>query len=272
MLNSPYLASLFSLEDKIVLITGAAGGIGSTLAQGLAGAGAVLALADLSEQPILDLIESLGEKQEADHAHAAFVLNVRDLASIDQCVRAVLDRFGRIDVLINCAGINQREGYLDVAEETYDRLMGVNLKGVFFLTQAVVRESMMKTGGKIINVASFTSTQAMGGNSVYGATKSGIAALTRSMAIEWAKFNIQANAIAPGHILTQLTQVTWANEHRAAYLRERIAAERPGLPEELIGITILLSSPASSYITGQLINIDGGALAGGKPWQFDTKY
>lgn len=261
------LEKLFSLEGKVVLLTGAVGGIGSELARGLSGAGASMALADLSIAPIEQLIGTL----EGDN-HAAFALDIRSLASIRQLVADVIERFGRIDVLVNCAGINKREGFLDVEEDTYDRIMDINLKGLYFLTQTVVRESMMKTGGKIINMASYNSTSMLGGVSVYGATKSAVAALTRSMAIEWAKFNIQANAIAPGHILTALTKVTWENEHRAGYLRERIAAERPGNPDELVGITVLLASGASSYITGALINVDGGAIAGGKPWQFDTKY
>jgi NAD(P)-dependent dehydrogenase (short-subunit alcohol dehydrogenase family) len=261
------LEKLFSLEGKVVLLTGAAGGIGSELARGLAGAGASIALADLAVPPLETLVSELGPGDHTIHA-----LDIGSLDSIQQGVKAILTPHGRIDVLINCAGINKREGFLDVEESTYDRIMDINLKGLYFLTQAVVRESMMKTGGKIINMASFNSTSMLGGVSVYGATKSAVVALTRSMAIEWAKFNIQANAIAPGHILTALTTVIWENEHRANYLRERIAAERPGLPKELVGITVLLASNASSYITGALINVDGGAIAGGKPWQFDTKY
>jgi gluconate 5-dehydrogenase len=264
---SENLEKIFSLKDKVVLLTGAAGGIGSELAKGLAGVGANMALADLAMPPLESLISELGAGD-----HSGYVLDIRSLDAINQAVTDVLAHYGRIDVLINCAGINKREGFLDVEESTYDRIMAINLKGVFFLTQAVVRQSMIKTGGKIINLASFNSTAMLGGVSVYGATKSAIAALTRSMAIEWAKFNIQANAIAPGHILTPLTAVTWANEHRANYLRERIAAERPGRPDELIGITIMLASNASSYMTGDLINVDGGAIAGGKPWDFDTRY
>ncbi len=264
---SENLEKMFSLKGKVVLLTGAVGGIGSELAKGLAGAGANMALADMAMPALESLI---GELEPADHT--GYVLDIRSLESIDKLVKDILAHYGRIDILINCAGINKREGFLDVEESTYDRIMDINLKGVFFLSQAVVRESMMKTGGKIINIASFTSTSSLGGVSVYGATKSAVAALTRSMAIEWAKFNIQANAIAPGHILTALTQVTWDNEHRANYLRERIAAERPGTPEELVGVAVLLASDSSNYITGALINVDGGAIAGGKPWQFDTKY
>lgn len=264
---SENLEKIFSLQDKVVLLTGAVGGIGSELAKGLAGVGADMALADIAMPPMEALLAELGEGD-----HSGYVLDVRSMDSINQMVQGVLAHYGRIDVLINCAGINKREGFLDVEEATYDRIMDINLKGLYFLTQAVVRESMMKTGGKIINMASFNSTSMLGGVSVYGATKSAVAALTRSMAIEWAKFNIQANAIAPGHILTALTTVTWENEHRANYLRDRIAAERPGLPGELVGITVMLASGASSYITGALINVDGGAIAGGKPWQYDTKY
>lgn len=267
MSMSENLEKLFSLKGKVVLLTGAVGGIGSELARGMAGVGADMALADLTIAPIDQLIGELDGEN-----HAAFALDIRNLDSIRQLVSDVLERYGRIDVLVNCAGINKREGFLDVEESTYDRIMDINLKGLYFLTQAVVRESMMKTGGKIINMASYNSTSMLGGVSVYGATKSAVAALTRSMAVEWAKFNIQANAIAPGHILTNLTKVTWENEHRANYLRERIAAERPGNPDEIVGIAILLAAAASSYITGDLINVDGGAIAGGKPWEFDTKY
>lgn len=262
-----YLETLFSLEGKIALITGAGGGIGSALTKGLAGAGATVVMTDISTRSLDKLI-----RQIAPGNHKALYLDVSDLGSIRSCVAEALKEYGRIDILVNCAGINKREGFLDVEESTYDRIMNVNLKGVFFLTQEVVRMSMRHMGGKIINIGSYNSTGMLGGVSVYGATKSAIAALTRSMAIEWAKFNIQANCIAPGHILTELTKVTWENEHLASYLRERITAGRPGNPEEIVGLLLLLASNASSYMTGHLFNVDGGSLIGGKPWQFDTKY
>lgn len=262
------LEKLFSLEGKVVLLTGAAGGIGREFAKGLSGVGASIAMCDIAA----DQLESVCNELDKHGKHSCYKLNVLDKLSIEECVDNVLKDYGRIDVLINCAGINKREGFLDVEEDTYDRIMGINLKGVFLLTQMVVKKSMIKTGGKIINIGSYNTTSMLGGVSVYGASKSGIWALTRSMAIEWAKFNIQANCVAPGHILTPLTKVTWENEHRANYLRERIAMERPGNPEEILGVVILLASPASSYLTGELYNVDGGALAGGKPWQFDTKY
>jgi NAD(P)-dependent dehydrogenase (short-subunit alcohol dehydrogenase family) len=267
MADYSYLDRLFSLSGKTVLLTGATGGIGRALAHGLAGAGADLVLADLSQPALDELAAAL-----PGGPHLPVILDVCATSAIEASLAAILSQRKQIDVLINCAGINKREGLLDVTEETYDRIMAVNLKGVFFLTQAVVRQSMIKTGGRIINIGSFNCTSMLGGVSVYGASKSGIAALTRSMAIEWARFNITANCIAPGHILTQLTVPTWEHPQRSAYLKERIALGRPGMPDEVVGLAILLASDASSYMTGQLYNIDGGALAGGKPWPFDTAY
>jgi NAD(P)-dependent dehydrogenase (short-subunit alcohol dehydrogenase family) len=112
----------------------------------------------------------------------------------------------------------------------------------------------------------------LGGCSVYGASKSAVAALTRSMAVEWAAHGIRANALAPGHILTALTNVTWEHPQRSQYLRERIAMRRPGAPEELLGMAIMLISDSSSYTTGAMVHVDGGCLAGGSPWDYDTKY
>ncbi len=262
------LEKYFSLEGKVALLTGAAGGIGFELARGLANAGAAVCLCDVRTDGLPQRMGALYQPQR----HSAHALDVTDKQSREACVDDILKARGRIDILVNCAGINKREGYLDVTEETYDRIMAVNLKGVFFLTQYAVLRGMRHTGGKIVNIGSINTTSMLGGVSVYGATKSAIYGLTRSMAIEWAKWNIQANCIAPGHILTQLTVPTWQNEHRAQYLRDRIAMQRPGEPQELIGITLLLCAPASSYMTGQLYDVDGGALAGGKPWNFDTAY
>ena len=262
-----YLDELFALHGKVALLTGAAGGIGQALARGLASAGARMVLADLDLAAVRKLADEL---PGSDHVPVA--LDVSKTKQLEQTIDDVLARTGRIDVLVNCAGINKREGLLDVSEETYDRIMAVNLKGVFFLTQTVVKKTLMKTGGRIINIGSYNCTSMLGGVSVYGASKSGIAALTRSMAIEWGKFNITAKCIAPGHILTPLTVPTWEHPQRSAYLRERITLGRPGNPDELIGLTLLLASDASGYMTGQLYNIDGGALAGGQPWPFDTAY
>lgn len=262
------LEKMFSLQDKVIVLTGATGGIGAVLAQGMASVGARMALCDLNDAQLKELAEQIGPEGEAK----PFVLDILSMDSIKSCVDSVIDTFGRIDVLVNCAGINKREGFLDVEEGTYDKIMGVNLKGLYFLTQEVVKHMIKAKKGNIINMASHNSVGMLGGVSVYGATKSAVTALTRSMAIEWAKYNIRANAIAPGHILTALTTVTWDNPERADYLRQRIAMGRPGTPEEVLGLTIMLASDASSYMTGSMYHIDGGCLAGGQPWPYDTKY
>jgi len=261
-----YLESVFSLDGKVVLLTGACGGIGEAAARGMAAAGANLALCDVNTDKNGALADSIGKD-----AHA-FYLDVTDVNGMDAAIDEIISHFRKIDVLINCAGINRREGFLDVTEATYDAIMGVNLKGVFFLTQKIVPHMIRNGGGKIINFSSHNAQGMLGGVSVYGATKSAVSALTRSMAIEWAKYNIQANAIAPGHILTELTRATWENPARADYLRERISMGRPGEPGELVGMLIMLASSASDYMTGQTYHVDGGCLAGGKPWDYDTKW
>lgn len=263
------LEKLFSLEGKVCLLTGAAGGIGVALAKGLAGAGAMVALADIS----VGGLEALEREVRAEGCVArGYEMDVTDTNSVNEAVRRVVDDHGRIDVLVNCAGINKREGFLDVEEATYDRIMDINLKGVFRVTQAVAPHMMRQMGGSIINIGSHNTGAVLGGVSVYAATKSGILAFTRSMAVEWAKYNIRANCISPGHILTALTQVTWDHPERSAYLRERIAMRRPGMPEEIVGLCVLLASDASGYISGSEYRIDGGCLCGGSPWPYDTQY
>ncbi len=263
------LKQLFSLEDKIVVLTGAAGGIGAALSKGMAGAGAVMCNCDISEKGLSLLSDEIAA--EGGKARS-YVMNVADSSSIQAAVDAIVKEFGRIDVLVNVAGINKREGFLDVKEETYDRIMDINLKSVFFVTQAVVPAMMKAHGGSIINIGSHNATAMLGGCSVYGATKSGVVALTRSMAVEWAEWGIRANAVSPGHILTPLTQVTWDHPTRGDYLRDRIAMRRPGYPEELLGIVVLLASDASSYMSGCNYVVDGGCLCGGMPWEYDSAY
>ncbi len=264
-----YLETQFSLAGKTALLTGGAGGIGRALAAGLCGAGAQTAVCDVNIEQANKVAADLAAK---GHKAKAFKLDLTNMASIRQCADAVAADFGGIDILINCAGVNKREGFLDVLEKTYDFIMNVNLKGTYFMTQVVVPYMIKQGGGKIVNFSSHNAQGMLGGVSVYGATKSAVSALTRSMAIEWAKFNIQANAVAPGHILTELTQVTWDHPERSKYLRERIAMRRPGTPEEIVGMVLMLCSPASSYMTGQTYHLDGGCLAGGTPWPYDTKF
>ena len=269
MEHSAYLQSLFGLEGKTALVTGAAGGIGTAISTALAMAGAEVALCGRTVEKCRALeaqITAAGGKASSHY------LDVARTETIQPCVDEVAQKYGKIDVLFNVAGINKREGLLDVEEATYDRIMDTNLKGLFFVCQAVARKMYERKSGSIVNSGSHNDEGMLGGCSVYGAAKSGVVAFTRSLAVELAQYGIRANAISPGHILTELTQVTWDHPTRAPWLRERIAMKRPGYPEELVGMAILLASDASAYMTGQAYHIDGGCLCGGAPWEYDTKY
>lgn len=263
------LKDLFSLEGQVVVFTGAAGGIGSAIAEGMASAGAQIALCDINQEQL----ESVKNKiTEAGGSATCHRLDVTDKENITACIEEIGGRYGKIDILVNCAGINKREGFMDVSEETYDRIMNINLKGVFLVTQAVAPYMKKQQKGSIINIGSHNTGSILGGCSVYGATKCGVLSMTRSMAVEWAKYNIRANCVSPGHIQTPLTVPTWEHPQRSRYLLDRIALNRPGYPEDIIGICILLASDASAYITGTQIRVDGGCIAGGQPWDYDTGF
>lgn len=263
------LQNMFSLDGRTVVFTGAAGGIGSAIAAGMARAGARIALCDINQEQLERVRKSITEEGGEASCHT---LDVTKKERIQECVDAVVQQYGSIDILVNCAGINKREGFMDVTEETYDRIMEINLKGVYLVTQAVAPYMKRQKKGSIINIGSHNTGSILGGCSVYGATKCGVLSMTRSMAVEWAKYNIRANCVSPGHIQTPLTVPTWEHPGRSRYLLERIALNRPGLPEDITGICILLASDASAYITGTEIRVDGGCIAGGQPWDYDTAF
>lgn len=260
--NGSIFDELFSLKGKVALVTGAAGGIGQVLALGLARAGASLVLCDLQ----VDELAGVGLRiRNAGGESKGYFVDLASQASIRAMVGEVKDDFGRVDILVNCAAINKREPILEVEESAFDRIVNVNLRGLFQLTQAVV-PLMPESGGKVINIGSINSEMGLAGVSVYGATKGAVKQLTKVMAVEWAARNIQVNCIIPGFILTPLSAPILENPGKSQWMRDRIAARRPGEPDELLGLTLYLSSRASSYVTGQAIVVDGGVLAGGSHW------
>ena len=261
-----YLASLFSLEGKTAVVTGAGGGIGGAISVGLAKAGAFVVLCDINTDALEKVKAAAGEKSRA------FKLDVTDVAAFPAKVKEISEITGRIDILVNCAGINKREGIVDVEESTYDSIMNINLKGAFFFSQAIAPVMKAQTYGSVINIGSHNTGPVLGGCSVYAASKNGIKALTKGMSVEWAKYNIRANCVSPGHIKTDLTAPTWAHPERSKYLLDRISLNRPGYPEDIVGLCIFLASDASSYITGCEYRIDGGCVSGGQPWPYDTNF
>lgn len=235
------------------------------LAEGLAGAGAAVALADLPGSEALhgvrDRLAGLGYTVSTVEAD----LSDPDVSVSSRMIQEVVDHHGSVDILVNSAGINKREPILDVTPEVFDRIIGVNLRAVYFLCQAAARVMKDNGGGKIINIGSLTSTIALTDVSVYGITKSAVAQLTKTMAVEWAEYNIQVNAIGPGFMRTTLSDPVWADEGRRKWMMDRIPVRRGGQPDELVGVTILLAAGASSYLSGQIVFVDGGFLAG-SPW------
>jgi NAD(P)-dependent dehydrogenase (short-subunit alcohol dehydrogenase family) len=260
------LERLFSLKGKVVLVTGAGGGIGSVLALGMAQAGASIGLHDLSEVRLEGACAAI---ERAGGAGVAFAADLRHLPSCQTLIDSVYRRFGRLDVLVNCAGTNRREPMAAVTPEDFEEIVAVNLRSLFFLSQAAHPILRAQGSGKIINVGSLTSFIGLGTVSVYGLTKAAVAQLTKTMAVEWAKDNIQVNCLAPGFMLTPLTeQSLWAHSDKREWLLGRIPMRRPGQPSELVGAALLLASDASAYLTGQTIVVDGGVLAGGS-WDTD---
>jgi gluconate 5-dehydrogenase len=251
----------FSLHGKTALVTGASGGIGRAFSLALAGAGAVVAIHGRAE----DRLEET--RRRIEEAGGRCVPLIAELAEVEACRRLIQEAheaLGRLDVLVNNAGMNRRKPLSEFTQDDYDMIMAANLRSAFVLGQAAYPIMKAQGGGKIVHVGSITSSYGLGGVGVYGLSKSALAHLTKTMAVEWARDNIQVNCLAPGFIVTPLTETAlWGHEGRRSWLLERIPARRGGEPDDLVGCLLLLASPASNYLTGQLITVDGGFLAGG---------
>ena len=246
----------FSLEGKVALVTGGSRGIGKAAALGLARAGAdvVVASRKLPDlEKVAEEIRGLGRKSVAVEAHVARIEQINNLVS------KVKEEFGRIDILVNNAGTNPTlDQALDIEERAWDSIMNLNLKGLFFLSQAVARVMKEQGGGKIINIAS------IGGISpdmlpVYCISKAGVIMATKVMAQQWAQYNIRANVVAPGLVKTQFSQALWSNPDILQGAMGRTPMQRIAEPEEMVGAIIYLASDASSYVTGQVLAVDGGS-------------
>ncbi|MBD5583534.1 MAG: 2-dehydro-3-deoxy-D-gluconate 5-dehydrogenase KduD [Clostridia bacterium] len=243
----------FSLKGKVAIVTGSNTGLGQGICQAYVEAGAKVV--GVSRRPSTETAELCGP---------AFYNVIADLGStevISSVIEQTLAKFGRIDILVNNAGIIKREDSIDFSEESWDSVLNVNLKTVFFLTQAVAKQFLaQKSGGKIINIASMLSYQ--GGVRVpsYTASKSAIRGVTMTLSNEWAKYGINVNGIAPGYMATNNTEALRQDGERSADILSRIPAGRWGTPEDLKGAAVFLASEASDYVNGFTIAVDGGWL------------
>lgn len=247
----------FKLQGKVAIVTGSSTGLGQGMCVAMAEAGADVVGVDYVASPETKAkVEALGRK---------FHGVVADLMTIAPCqgiVEEAVRVFGKIDILVNNAGIIRRQDIIDFTEKDWDDVLDINLKTVFFFSQAAARQYIKQgTGGKIINIASMLSYQ--GGIRVvsYTASKSGVAGITRSMANEWAKHGINVNAIAPGYMATNNTAQLRADAARSEAILDRIPAGRWGTPDDVMGPAVFLASDASSYMNGFTVAVDGGWLA-----------
>lgn len=252
------MSKLFDLTGKTAIVTGCSTGLGEGMALGLAEAGADIVGVSSRAEPhrAKELVEGLGRRFLQIRA------DLGSIAPVNEIVERTVQAFGKIDILVNNAGIIRRADAIDFTEKDWDDVMNINIKSVFFLSQAVARQFLGRgAGGKIINIASMLSFQ--GGIRVpsYTSAKSGIIGLTRLLANEWAKHNVNVNAIAPGYMVTNNTEALRSDPVRYGEILSRIPAGRWGLPEDLKGPVVFLASEASNYVNGYTIAVDGGWLA-----------
>ncbi|KAH6867349.1 hypothetical protein B0T10DRAFT_524482 [Thelonectria olida] len=249
---------LFSLRGKNALITGGTRGIGAAMAHALADAGASLCIAqrDVANTTTADAIRAKGTPVKIVPCDLA---DFDDAKSVFQKALDVMD--GRIDILINCGGLLKRQQVVDVTEENWDSVINVNQKALFFICQAAGRHMVPRRTGKIVNVASINSFIGAQNLAPYSASKGAVAQLTKALSNEWAKYNIQVNAIAPGSIKTDMNTDLRSDPRGEEERTARCPAGRWGTPEDMAGPTVFLCSDASQYVTGEILVVDGGHLA-----------
>jgi NAD(P)-dependent dehydrogenase (short-subunit alcohol dehydrogenase family) len=250
---------LFDLSGRVAVVTGASRGLGQYFGRALAKAGADLIITSRSKdslQPFQEEITALGRKA------VPIELDVRDKTSIERFTTAMANAFPRIDILVNNAGCNVRKPALDVTWDDWNLILDTNLRGAFFVAQAIAQQMIPHGYGRIINIGSVTSVAGYAGLGPYCASRGGIKQLTMSLADEWGRHGITVNCLAPGWFKTAQNKVLYDDPEWVAYLEDRIPLKRAGLPNDLDGAVVFLASEASRYITGQTLLVDGGISTG----------
>jgi len=251
--------SRFSVRDKVVLVSGGSRGIGRALAAGFHEAGARVVITGRDDVTLTQAAQEIGAD---DHPVETVTCDVSDVETIQAMVDHVQGKFGRIDVLLNVAGVNIRQPAMDFSEEQFDFVVDINLKGAFFVAQKVGRCMAAQKSGSIINIDSLNTYAPLKNVLPYAMSKGGVVMMTRGLAVELGACGVRVNTIAPGFILTDLTQKLWSDPTMRAWGETNTPLGRLGEVEDLVGAAVFLASDAAEFMTGQVVRVDGGFTAG----------